>query len=68
MLTRTDEFIRRFEGCVAEEIGRQSDNMASGACQDHGEYKHRAGIIAGLRRASELVAETQRQMAEHDRS
>jgi hypothetical protein len=60
MLTYTAHFQSELEKLIQAEIERMKDTLVNGhASLDHAAYKHNVGIIFGLQRALELVAETE---------
>ncbi len=46
------------ERMLEEERTRQKEILAAGMLKDHGDYKNVTGTIAGLTKASELLAQS----------
>lgn len=60
MLTYTAHFQSELEKLIQAEIERMKDKLVMGhASLDHAGYKHNVGIILGLQRALDLVAEVE---------
>lgn len=54
MLTYNQEFQLILENLLDEETDTEMANLSNGTALDFGEYKWRAGVIYGLRKAKEL--------------
>lgn len=59
-ITPLHVYRKELETLLENEIERLKDNMSLGLIENHGEYKHLAGKIAGLRQAQEYLFEAER--------
>ena len=56
--TFNDKWAATADARFDEEIERQKEILAGGNLPDHAAYKYHTGVIAGLAKASELLAQS----------
>ena len=56
--TFQDKWADTAEKMIEEERGRLKEILAAGKLTDHADYKYHTGMIAGLVKASELLAQS----------